>query len=161
MAMTKQLWSLNALATELSRDRRTIAKALNRVVPDGELSGEKAWFMTTALRALDRPKPQLPGHQEDDFTSLLLGRVKNWKQLYFRKELLALSVDETAACSDVRRADVLNWLRAGMPYLVEGNWATGEGFRIPVRWAMDWQVLVSGYAAHSGQERLSKELGLA
>jgi hypothetical protein len=37
MAMTKRLWSINALAAELNRDRRTIAKALADIAPDGNL----------------------------------------------------------------------------------------------------------------------------
>jgi phage terminase Nu1 subunit (DNA packaging protein) len=59
MGMTARLWSINALATELGRDRRTIAKALRQVAPDGKADGGKAWFMTTALAALaaaDQPR---------------------------------------------------------------------------------------------------------
>ena len=33
MAMTPRGWTINALATELDRDRRTIAKKLARVTP--------------------------------------------------------------------------------------------------------------------------------
>jgi hypothetical protein len=52
MAMVKTLWSINALATELDRDRRTVAKALANMPADGRLSGKPAWFLDTALRAL-------------------------------------------------------------------------------------------------------------
>ena len=55
MTMTKRLWSLNALATELDHDRRTIAGALKSVPQDGELAGHPAWFIGTALKAL-RPQ---------------------------------------------------------------------------------------------------------
>ena len=56
MSMTKRLWSVNGLATELGRDRRTVASALADVPEDGTLHGHKAWHLTTALRVLD-PEP--------------------------------------------------------------------------------------------------------
>jgi hypothetical protein len=49
MAMTKRLWSISALATELDADRRTIARKLASVAPDGRLNGKPAWFLATAL----------------------------------------------------------------------------------------------------------------
>ena len=53
MAMTRQLWTLNGLATELGKDRRTLGRALRGVPADGTTKGgHQAWFMETALRAL-------------------------------------------------------------------------------------------------------------
>jgi hypothetical protein len=53
MAMTRQIWSINGLATELGKDRRTLGRALRHVPTDGTTqSGYKGWFMETALRAL-------------------------------------------------------------------------------------------------------------
>lgn len=54
MALVKQLWSLNALETEIGRDRRTIGKALKGVPVDGKIGGRDAWHLTTVLAALDR-----------------------------------------------------------------------------------------------------------
>jgi hypothetical protein len=54
MAMTPQLFSLSALAVELDRDRRTVARALRHVPPDGKVHGRDGWRMTTAITALDR-----------------------------------------------------------------------------------------------------------
>ena len=51
MSMTKTLWSINALATELDKDRRTVAKALSNVPPDGHVSGESVRFNSGALTA--------------------------------------------------------------------------------------------------------------
>jgi hypothetical protein len=54
MSMTAKVLSINALATELDRDRRTIAKALRHVPPDGETSsGREGWYLRTAARALE------------------------------------------------------------------------------------------------------------
>src|SRR3712207_2717596 len=52
MAMTQRLWSINALATELSMDRRTVAKKLSGVRPSGTLNGNPAWHLTVALDAI-------------------------------------------------------------------------------------------------------------
>jgi hypothetical protein len=54
MSMTAKLYSISGLAVELGRDRRTVSKALARTPPDGKTaSGDDAWHLTTALRALD------------------------------------------------------------------------------------------------------------
>lgn len=63
MAMTRRLWSINALATELSMDRRTIAKRLSGHTADGEIKGHPAWHLDTALGAIQgraRPAPEAP-----------------------------------------------------------------------------------------------------
>lgn len=53
MAMTRQLWTLNGLATELGKDRRTLGRALCHVPADGTTrGGYQGWFMETALCAL-------------------------------------------------------------------------------------------------------------
>lgn len=53
MAMKATLYSINGLAAELKRDRRTIARALSDVSPDGKLNGRDAWYIVTAQNALD------------------------------------------------------------------------------------------------------------
>ena len=58
MSMTARLWSISALAVELSMDRRTVAHRLRSVPPDGQLHGKPAWRLTTALDAL---RPQKGG----------------------------------------------------------------------------------------------------
>jgi hypothetical protein len=78
MAMTRQLWTLNGLATELGKDRRTLGRALRHVPADGTTrSGHKGWFMETALRALgdkrqasDKEPPTPPGLE-------IIDRVEN------------------------------------------------------------------------------------
>ncbi len=49
MGMTPRLWSLNALAVELDRNPRTVAKALRYRRPDGKLGRHDAWRLRTAL----------------------------------------------------------------------------------------------------------------
>jgi hypothetical protein len=78
MAMTRQLWSLNGLATELGKDRRTIGRVLRHVPADGMTrGGYKGWFMETALRAL-RGKGQVSsGHPPTPPGFEIIGRVEN------------------------------------------------------------------------------------
>ncbi len=52
--MRPKLWTLSGLEAELGRDRRTIARALRSVRPDGQVRGHDGWHMTTALSALSR-----------------------------------------------------------------------------------------------------------
>jgi hypothetical protein len=67
MGMTAKLYSLNGLATELQRDRRTVGKALARVPPDGKTpSGDPAWHLVTALAALDRIEDRRSHHRGGD-----------------------------------------------------------------------------------------------
>jgi hypothetical protein len=160
MAMTKQLWSISALATELGRDRRTVAKALSTVACDGKIGGQKAWFLNTALLALDR-LDRTPPEPEDQFTSMLLDRVDRSLRLSSVYDGPTFSVEDVSEMFEVAPADVLNWLRAGMPYVQKGDWTTGEGFRFFVAWVMDWVVFVTAYASHRGRPDLLKKLGLS
>jgi len=52
MSMMPRLHSLNGLAVEVGRDKRTIAKALAGRTPDGKVGENAAWFIRTAVDAL-------------------------------------------------------------------------------------------------------------
>jgi hypothetical protein len=54
MGMTPKLHSIESIAVETGRDRRTVAKALSGIAPDGELRGKPAWRLATAIKALNR-----------------------------------------------------------------------------------------------------------
>jgi hypothetical protein len=52
--MAEELLSINALAAQLGRDRRTLSKALKLYPADGETpNGDNLWYRSTAERALD------------------------------------------------------------------------------------------------------------
>src|SRR3954469_17277311 len=143
MAMTRTLWSINGLSTELGRDRRTIAKALSSVHPDGQLAGERAWFLSTALHALDRSRAGAPPKAENPLIEMMLGRLENWREIRGRGHCRSFTPAQIAGAFGYEVGDVLTWLRAGMPYEVEGDWATGEGFGLQVRQAVELVALVS------------------
>jgi hypothetical protein len=54
MALTAKLWSLSALAMELGKNVRTLGRALAMTPPDGKIGRHDAWYLQTALRALER-----------------------------------------------------------------------------------------------------------
>src|SRR4051812_12766604 len=128
MAMTQQLWSISGLATELGRDRRTLARALSLVVPDGQIAGQKAWYLTSALRALERMKQGSSEREADPFTALLVDRLEHWRAICSCGEPPWFTVEQVAELSRVTQADVLTWFRLGMPYVAEGDWESGAGF---------------------------------
>jgi hypothetical protein len=68
MGMTKQTYSINALAVELGMDRRTIAKALDGLRPaEVKKIGqriEKRWFLDEALKRIQQR--QAPASEPDE-----------------------------------------------------------------------------------------------
>ena len=60
MAMTRKLWSINALATELDIDRRTLAKRLTGLPPATEKKVgsriEKRWHLADVLEHFNNPR---------------------------------------------------------------------------------------------------------
>src|SRR5215213_9800655 len=85
MSMRPRLWSLNGLATELGRDRRTMGKILATTPPDGRLNGHAAWFLTTALDAVDdfdRPPNMKASDQTDAMLGRFVDRVVHWREMH-------------------------------------------------------------------------------
>jgi hypothetical protein len=160
MGMTKRLWSISGLATELGRDRRTIAKALSDLRHDGHIGVEKGWFLSTAISALDR------SHEKDRFrrsTTLIdamLGRVEDWRAVHGQLPFESFTVEQVSQLFGHEVTDVVCWLRAGMPYEKAGNWETGEGFRLKLIWTMEWVVLVEAYGRYMRQKDLLDRLAL-
>ena len=170
MSMTKRLWSLNALATELGYDRRTVGLALNDIQPDGKLKGHPAWYLDTALVAVQqtarRTRPVKPLKRIDVFAGSLTDRVENWQEIYAgsaRSERKKgwLDVSATAACLSVQGDDVLTWLRAGCPYAAEGNWADGDGFKLELSWVSEWASLVLSRLVAAGDQATLRTVRLA
>ncbi len=60
----------------------------------------------------------------------------------------------------VERAAVLTWLRAGAPYLLKGDFATGDGFALKPSWIVDWQFLMRAAIAHVGDRSHARALRL-
>ncbi len=164
MTMQRQLWSINALATELQMDRRTLAKLLDGVPGDGEMNRHPRWHLATALEAIQERRMSQrktvrglrPG---DGLLELLCERLRSWREVHEAPTIL-FSLDETAELFRVERETVVTWLRAGMPYVKAGNFETGIGFKLRPSWVIQWMVTLSMLSEISGNHRARKELRL-
>lgn len=64
MAMTKQLWSLSALAVEFGMDRRAVARRIDGIPPAGKLRKADAWHLEDVAALL----VELPAADADGLT---------------------------------------------------------------------------------------------
>jgi hypothetical protein len=163
MAMQRQLYSPSALAVELGKDRRTIAKALDGVPQDGMVLGRKAWFLTTAMRALGPGDGAAPVARAGSggLLDIIRDRITDGRQLQ-EDEPLALPLTAVAEIMGVPVSTVLVWLRAGCPYYgTPGDWQTGDGFQLNLAWLAEWSALVGGLIERSGDRGIAHRLALA
>jgi hypothetical protein len=66
-------------------------------------------------------------------------RLEGWYEIYVEREPRpVLTFAETCADWKVDRDTLLTWLRAGLPYVQEGDFETGEGFTIRSTHVHDW-----------------------
>ena len=75
MAMQQKLWSINALATELEIDRRTLAKRLEGLTPAtvkkmGSRT-ERRWRLTAVIEHLKNPRIELPDDGLEEFKQMI------------------------------------------------------------------------------------------
>lgn len=74
MGMTRQLWSISALATELDLDRRTVAARIKDVPPAGTIKGHPAWRMLDVIGPLVGMKMPAPPPEPPEGFETLQGR---------------------------------------------------------------------------------------
>lgn len=166
--MSKKLWSINAIASELDRDRRTVTTALADVPPDGKIAGNRAWYLDSAVRALSRHGSN--DRSEDPAESRLLGhftdRVVNFGDLELAKSgssSRGVQIDFDMAVTvfaDGKPDRVLTWLKAGLPYWTEGEWETGKGFVFIAHWIVDFLSLIGREIRESGDRRSARVLDM-
>src|SRR4051794_2586257 len=158
MSMTARLWSINALATELGTDRRTIGTRLRRTRPDGELNGHAAWTLPTALKAIngegggktDRGPPP-PGAEmlADVRDPVSMGFAIGHLDTVYRMPLLVASIGVGLGLSMADVFKLANALTVGLMYRAEEiarksrlePWATSPksvayntGAFLPIAW---------------------------
>src|ERR1700730_16460435 len=105
--MPVPVFSVNAAAEVLERDRRTITKALRRVRPDKKERGQDRWRLATILNALDR----LPGStsaptqrlSDEDFTTQIFNITEAWTRASDAIVALQEMPDETP--EDILKAE--------------------------------------------------------
>jgi hypothetical protein len=73
--MGNNLWSINKLAAELSRNARTIVAVLANVPPDGKIGKHPGWYLSTAVAAMTEHESKSnrfanrPQNSNDDWRS--------------------------------------------------------------------------------------------
>jgi hypothetical protein len=168
MAMTKKLYSISGLATELGRDRRTLAKRLNGIPPDGVLpGGHKGWFLTTALASLDNQPSDPPSEDKlFGYPTLCLARkpvdraiIMTALTLFYRIGLTAATVAVAAGAEMKVAYAIHNIILTKLGYDISdllAEWGV-EGcldpdnailFEPEAIEKVDWRVL----AAHAGEK---------
>jgi hypothetical protein len=159
MAMTKRLWSINALAIELNKDRRTVGKALADVPPDGFLQGKPAWRLETALQVVGI-EGEWSKDEKHPLFSLMASRLEHWERIDYGDKTGDLSIADAAALMNESTEVLLRWLRSGCPYRQEGNWHSGEGFVVRLNWLLEWSALVIHAAKSVNEEGFLRQLHL-
>jgi hypothetical protein len=162
MSMRPRLWSLNGLATELGRDRRTMGKVLATSPADGKLSGHPAWLLTTALRALDgyeEPRTVSAVNSGDPLLGNLIDRIENWQEVHSDPPI-EWPIGATAEGLGLSVETLVIWLRSGMPYANEGNLVTGAGFVLVPSWVIDWQAKLTVLNKLFGNKHTARQLGV-
>ena len=85
----------------------------------------------------------------------------NWRQIHLENgRAKSRSIDEMAAVLGKEPSIVLDWLRAGAPYLKEGDWENGEGFRLCSAHIIDWTIAMHSDLECRGESGLIRRLGL-
>jgi hypothetical protein len=159
MSMRAKLHTISGLASELNRDRRTIANALNAVPPDGKVGKYDAWHIATTLRCLE---PERGKGWDGDMLPIvrhLYERIPNWKELH-RRRVEPMSFEDLHSTYNWEPEIVLTWVRAGMPYSKVGDWNTGKGFMFHPPHVFDWHLFVGAALEHMGDKVMRKRLCL-
>ena len=148
MAMQRQLLSVNSIAVELQRDRRTVARALDGVPADGMRGNHRAWYLTTAIQALRsaEPRQHVSDRNSGGLLNLFLSRLEDWEELRSTKRRANLDIRSVAAAVGTNVETILTWLRVGAPYVKEGCRQTGDGFVLRPSWIIDWFLMASALA---------------
>lgn len=152
--------TINALSVATGHDRRTLAKALRHVRPDGQVRGSPAWTMATATTAINqhfgRPRATL---DRDGFAGVIEDRLEGWREIHSRPEHL-VDIAETARMLKTTPDAILRRLRAGGPYRTAGSWKTGEGFQLSMIHLLEWSELVRAHLLRVREYGLLAELGM-
>ena len=137
MPMTPRGWTINALATELERDRRTIAKKLARVRPIEVRGRSKYYRLRDALDALEekRPAPSNPS----PYDQVEMFEINREGPLPIRTS------DEIRAMFGVEDTEVRRWLRYGCPFVEVGSPDTTTGWTFRTGHVFRWLALFTSY----------------
>lgn len=160
MGMTPHGWSVNALATELGRDRRTIAKRLAEAgVEPVEVNGRvRLYRLRDALDVLEAPPSPQParsaayGSNAERVFDFAMASPRRYKL----SGLAVQSWNGVAALFGASDDDIREWLRFGCPYLRSGDAETGKGWKFSIphlgRWIALWGAALDRMGVTRGRD---------
>jgi hypothetical protein len=164
VAMQPTTWSLNALATELHMDRRTLAKRLGRVPPAEGTGRRKRWHLADVLDALRRHERGLrspSGDRRADVREVLesvaipTACLTPWlpeSAEGLRRRGLVVTFDEAARLAGVGEDELLTWIGYGLPILPA---AEGETLgRISIPHLNAWRAMIGALVHVCGGDAL-------
>ena len=165
MGMTKKLWSINALATEFGMDRRTVAKRIEDIPYDGKDRGSPQWHIASVMWALAPDPPRGRASSDSKFDAMsetIACRITNWREIFTpsQSEAGRVSLAEFAELAGEDEKVVLTWLRAGMPYIVRGDFETGAGFVLHFAHSAEWIAFAKRWLWVSERKDLIRALGV-
>ena len=142
MAMTPRGWTINALATELDRDRRTIAKKLARVPPIEVRGRSKYYRLRDALDALEdkRPAPSAPSPEE---------QLEAFA-IHLESPLPIRTWDEIRDMFGADDTEVRRWVRYGCPFVEAGPLDSTTGWSFRTGHVFRWLALFTRYLEARG-----------
>jgi hypothetical protein len=72
---------------------------------------------------------------------VFLWRVEGHKEIRAMGPPVELTFAEAVENLPWSADQLLTWLKAGMPYIAEGDWGTGQGFTLRPHWVIDFYCL--------------------
>jgi hypothetical protein len=155
------------LGVNESAVRKAIAIGRIDVEPDGSIDFAKAhgqWHSRTDPARRRTPAPQVRSSdrhevRDDNVHCLLddfLDRLDHWREIHLENGPAEDISFEEATSGHVTPDMMLRRLRAGMPYVREGDWETGKGFVLRSAWEFDWQLVMlvlTGFYDRLGDRR--------
>lgn len=118
--------------------------------------------------SMRRPLSSVPASvgRSDILAETMISRTEDWHEIYVEtpraeRDAMRFDISAIAVWFSVESSDVLTWLRAGCPYAVESDWATGEGFKLTFSWTNEWTALVLGRLVARSDHASIRALGLA
>ena len=152
MSMTPKPWSISALATEFELDRRTVAARIKNILPCGERAGHAVWKLADVAPALTKRERSARNGSGDNYLDTIFDRLLDWEELAQNaSDVPNFSFDEIAETFDTAAADVLVWIRAGLPCVEKGDPSDGAGYLFHLSTVLDWLALMHRAAALAEQ----------
>ena len=95
--------------------------------------------------------------------AIYVERVQHWRELRSDDDdaIAVMSIDAFARAVSGDRGTVLVWLRAGLPFVEPGDWATGDRFKIHFAAGLDWHIAAHALATATGNREAMTLLRLA